>query len=91
MSMNWPPTHPGLLGWSNAQLVSDSNTDNASLNQQLTASIAPWFAPASRTIVRSISDALISCAFTRVSALMGGNYQTLQRSTPLHSALSRNL
>jgi len=50
MSMNWPPTHPGLLGWSNAQLVSDSNTDNASLNPQHTAAIAPCFTPVSRGI-----------------------------------------
>ena len=50
MSTNWAPSHPGLFGWSNAQLVSGSNTDNTSLNQQLTAAIAPCFAPASRKI-----------------------------------------
>ena len=50
MSMNWPPSHPGLFGWSNAQLVSGSNTDNTSLNQQLATAIAPCFAPASRKI-----------------------------------------
>jgi len=50
MSMNRPPSHPGLFGWSNAQLVSGFNADNTSLNQQLTTAIAPCFAPASRRI-----------------------------------------
>ena len=50
MSTNWPPSQSGLLDRSNTQPVSGSNTDNASLNQQFTAAIAPRFAPASRKI-----------------------------------------
>jgi hypothetical protein len=50
MSTNRPPSHAGLFGWSNTGSVSRSNTDNASLNQQLTSAIAPCFAPASRGI-----------------------------------------
>ena len=50
MSMNWPPSQSEVLGRSNAQPVSGSNTDNASLNQQLTAAIVARFAPASRKI-----------------------------------------
>ena len=53
MCMNWPPSHPELFGWSNAQLGSGSNTDNTSLNQQIAATIAPCFAPASCRIPSS--------------------------------------
>ncbi len=48
--MNWPPSHPGLFGWPNTQLYSGSNTDNASVNQPLTAVIAPCLSPARRKI-----------------------------------------